>query len=127
MLGEFLSAGECVIGSQLHPWVNPPFDETVDSFNSFPGNLSRSIERAKIAALSEAITRNFGARPIVYRAGRYGIGPNSEALLASVSSADTTEVVLRDSYHVATLDNDAPEIFARSVAWIRERTPAGRP
>ncbi|MGY1752622.1 alpha/beta hydrolase [Blastococcus sp. SYSU D01042] len=49
---------------------------------------------------------------------------NSEALLSSVSSADTTEVVLRDSYHVATLDNDAPEIFARSAAWIRERTPA---
>jgi esterase/lipase len=52
---------------------------------------------------------------------------NSEVLLASVSSEDTTEVVLRDSYHVATLDNDAPEIFARSVAWIRERTPAARP
>lgn len=49
---------------------------------------------------------------------------NSEALLSSVSSPDTTEVVLRDSYHVATLDNDAPEIFARSAAWIRERTPA---
>ncbi len=49
---------------------------------------------------------------------------NSEALLSSVSSADTTEVVLRDSYHVATLDNDAPQIFERSVAWIRERTPA---
>ncbi len=49
---------------------------------------------------------------------------NSEVLLASVSSRDTTEVVLGDSYHVATLDNDAPQIFQRSVAWIRERTPA---
>ncbi len=47
---------------------------------------------------------------------------NSEVLLTSISSADTTEVVLRDSYHVATLDNDAPQIFQRSVAWIRERT-----
>lgn len=52
---------------------------------------------------------------------------NSEVLLASVASADTTEVVLGDSYHVATLDNDAPQIFERSVAWIRERTPASRP
>jgi esterase/lipase len=52
---------------------------------------------------------------------------NSEVLLASVSSDDTTEVVLRDSYHVATLDNDAPQIFERSVAWIRERTPAFEP
>ena len=33
----------------------------------------------------------------------------------------------RDSYHVATLDNDAPHIFERSVAWLRERTPAVEP
>ncbi len=45
-------------------------------------------------------------------------------LLAGVSSRDTTEVLLEDSYHVATLDNDAPLIFDRSVAWIRERIPA---
>ncbi|MGY1747396.1 alpha/beta hydrolase [Blastococcus sp. SYSU D00695] len=45
-------------------------------------------------------------------------------LLAGVSSADTTEVLLEDSYHVATLDNDAPRVFAESVAWIRERVPA---
>ncbi len=81
VLRGFVEAGECLIGSQLHPWVNPPFDETVDSFNSFPGNLPRGIERAKIAALTEAITTNFGQRPIVYRAGRYGVGPNTEALL----------------------------------------------
>jgi carboxylesterase len=45
-------------------------------------------------------------------------------LLAGVSSTDTTEVLLEDSYHVATLDNDAPRIFAESVGWIRERVPA---
>jgi esterase/lipase len=45
-------------------------------------------------------------------------------LLAEVGSTDTTEVLLHESYHVATLDNDAPEVFARSVEWIRERVPA---
>lgn len=45
-------------------------------------------------------------------------------LLAGVSSTDATEVLLEDSYHVATLDNDAPMLFERSVAWIRERVPA---
>ncbi|MGZ4658782.1 MAG: alpha/beta hydrolase [Blastococcus sp.] len=49
---------------------------------------------------------------------------NSQVLLDGISSADTTEVVLRDSYHVATLDNDAPAIFAGSVDWMRERTTA---
>jgi len=45
-------------------------------------------------------------------------------LLAEVGSTDTTEVLLHESYHVATLDNDAPEVFARSVEWILERVPA---
>jgi carboxylesterase len=45
-------------------------------------------------------------------------------LLAGVSSGDATEVLLEDSYHVATLDNDAPLVFQRSVEWIRTRVPA---
>ena len=49
---------------------------------------------------------------------------NSEILLAGVGTADKTEVLLHDSYHVATLDNDAPKIFEGSVEWIRDRVPA---
>jgi hypothetical protein len=26
-LREMQEAGECTIGTQLHPWVNPPFEE----------------------------------------------------------------------------------------------------
>ncbi|MET0764436.1 MAG: alpha/beta fold hydrolase [Blastococcus sp.] len=46
---------------------------------------------------------------------------NSTILLAGIGSSDKTEVLLEDSYHVATLDNDAPKIFAGSVDWIRDR------
>jgi carboxylesterase len=49
---------------------------------------------------------------------------SGRALLAGVSSTDVTEVLLEDSFHVATLDNDAPRIFAGSVEWIRQRVPA---
>jgi esterase/lipase len=52
---------------------------------------------------------------------------NSRALLDGVSSTDTTEVWLENSYHVATLDNDAPLIFEGAVDWIRARTPAEEP
>jgi esterase/lipase len=52
---------------------------------------------------------------------------STQVLLAGISSTDATEVVLENSYHVATLDNDAPTIFAGSVAWIRERIPAAEP
>jgi len=81
ILRGFLEAGECTIGAQLHPWVNPPFDEAIVVRNSFPGNLPRELERAKLLALTERLEAGFGERPIVYRAGRYGVGPNTEALL----------------------------------------------
>ncbi|MFZ4485222.1 MAG: alpha/beta hydrolase [Candidatus Nanopelagicales bacterium] len=47
---------------------------------------------------------------------------NSAWILANVSSADLTEVLLPDSYHVATLDNDAEKIFEGSAAFVRRVT-----
>ena len=44
---------------------------------------------------------------------------NSRIVLDGIRSADVTDVVLEDSYHVATLDNDAPTIFAGSVEFAR--------
>ena len=45
-------------------------------------------------------------------------------IMTTVSSRDLTEHVLEDSYHVATLDNDAPTIFEGSADFIR-RVSAG--
>lgn len=75
--------GESTIGTQLHPWVNPPFDEAVTPFNSFPGNLPPALEAAKLDVLTAAITAAFGKAPLAYRAGRYGIGPHTIELLAA--------------------------------------------
>jgi carboxylesterase len=49
---------------------------------------------------------------------------SSAMVLARVSSRDVTEVVLHDSYHVATLDHDAPRIFAASLEFVRRLAPA---
>lgn len=70
------------IGAQLHPWVSPPFGEPVTPANSYAGNLPRELEAAKIDALTGALVAAFGKRPLAYRAGRYGIGPATIALLA---------------------------------------------
>ncbi len=43
---------------------------------------------------------------------------SSELLLARISSEDVTEVVLHESFHVATLDHDAPRIFEGSEQFI---------
>jgi carboxylesterase len=47
---------------------------------------------------------------------------SAEAIRASVSSRDVTERTLENSYHVATLDNDAPTIFEESTLFVRRVT-----
>ena len=49
---------------------------------------------------------------------------SSAAVLAGVSSRDATEVVYERSHHVLTLDEDAPALFAASVAFADRITGA---
>jgi len=51
---------------------------------------------------------------------------NSQIVLDGISSTDVTEIWLENSYHVATMDNDAEEIFTSSVEFI-EKITAGLP
>jgi carboxylesterase len=46
-------------------------------------------------------------------------------ITAQVSSRDVTERLLEDSYHVATLDNDAPAIFEESAAFVARVSAPG--
>jgi hypothetical protein len=77
-------AGKAEIGAHLHPWVTPPHEEEVTTLNSYHCNLPPALERAKIEALTDAIARGFGARPTVFKAGRYGFGPNSAKAIADL-------------------------------------------
>ena len=45
-------------------------------------------------------------------------------LVEGLAGGRVEERVLEDSYHVATLDNDAPTIFAGSVEFVRTHAPA---
>ncbi|WP_066794610.1 polysaccharide deacetylase family protein [Sphingomonas soli] len=82
VLKGLIADGRSAIGTQLHPWVSPPFDEEVSNFNSFTGNLSSGLQEAKLITLTESIVAAFGRRPLAYRAGRYGVGPQTLELLA---------------------------------------------
>lgn len=93
MLRQWREAGECIIGTQLHPWVNPPFDEEVGLRNSFPGNLPEQLEFSKLAALTRKIEETCGVRPVIYRAGRYGLGPHSIEALEKLEYLIDTSIV----------------------------------
>ena len=59
VLKALRDAGQCQIGAHLHPWVTPPHDEVVNEVNSYACNLPPA---------------NFGFRPTMFKAGRYGLG-----------------------------------------------------
>jgi carboxylesterase len=67
---------------------------------------------------------------LMYRSREDHVVDDLSAQLLKGGAVNTTvrEVMLEDSYHVATLDNDAPQIFAGSVEFIEsltEATPLG--
>lgn len=113
LLAQITADGRSSIGAQLHPWVNPPFGEEQSIFNSFAGNLDSGSEAAKIDVLTMAIARAFGRAPRAFRAGRYGIGPATAALLAERGYRLDTSMRARHDYSAqggpdfAAIDNGA--------------------
>ena len=92
IIGDAVKRGKADVGAQLHGWVTPPFDEEVNRRNSFAGNLPADLEAAKFANLRDAIEQAFGKAPKAYRAGRYGLGENSVAMLSEAGFAIDTSV-----------------------------------
>ena len=81
IIGSAVNAGRAEVGIQLHPWVNPPFEEEVGPFTSYAGNLPPALEREKFTRLRDTIAEAFDTTPLIYRAGRYGLGPETAGLL----------------------------------------------
>jgi hypothetical protein len=100
IIGDAVRRGKAEVGVQLHPWVNPPFEEEVSMRNSFAGNLPPALEGAKFMALRDAVEAAFGAAPLIYRAGRYGLGPHTADLLKRAGiKIDTSVRPLFDYSH----------------------------
>lgn len=95
-----------------------------------PGVTERAYERTPLHALQSMLDLFAAVRTdlpkvtqpvLVFRSLQDHVVPASSTahVLSMISSADVTEVVCPDSYHVATLDHDAPRIFADSLAFVR--------
>jgi len=120
--------------------VLPVLQLVVPSLAAIAGDIAKNVEgdptyegaypRTPLRALHSQtkmwrdVRQNLGRvdQPLlVYRSAQdHVVDPSSVKLLrAGVSSADATYVTLARSYHVATLDHEAEEIFSGSVAFIR--------
>jgi hypothetical protein len=120
-LRPLVQQGRALVGAHLHPWVAPPHEEAVNGRNSFPGNLPAALERAKLAGLAAAIAAAFGAPPVIYKAGRYGIGPNTFASLEALGFTIDLSPAPPFDYRAER----GPDFSARSLApeWVG---PSGR-
>lgn len=92
IIGDACARGAAEVGIQLHPWVNPPFEEEINAHNSYAGNLPTDLEREKLLRLRDEINAKFKCVPQIYRAGRYGLGPSSSKLLKQAGVAVDTSV-----------------------------------
>ena len=108
VLRSLMEAGRCEIGTHLHPWVSPPYEEDVSRFNSYAGNLPRQLEYDKLRMLTEAITASFGRAPTAFKAGRYGLGPHTAESIAALGYRIDASVVPYSAF----LDDGGPDFRA---------------
>ncbi|MBL4838994.1 MAG: hypothetical protein JKY34_15610, partial [Kordiimonadaceae bacterium] len=92
------AAGRCEIGMHLHAWLTPPFDEDVCDYNSFQGNLRPALEFTKMSNLKNAISQCFGEAPTIFKAGRYGVGPQTFDILKQLGFKIVCSVTPHTSY-----------------------------
>lgn len=101
-----------------------------------PGVRELAYDRTPLHALASHVALNADVAPrlsritqplLLLRSAEDHVVPASSSALVlhSVSSSDVTEIVLPDSFHVATLDNDADRIAKESLAFIGRLSAAG--
>jgi hypothetical protein len=74
------------IGAHLHPWTNPPFEnsDTNDHSNPYPSELPIELFHQKMEMLTNSIDSKLGLKPSSYRAGRWGFCASHIPILLSL-------------------------------------------
>lgn len=92
ILRAIFEQGKCDIGTHLHPWNSPPIKENLTEFNSQLKNLPYELIKAKLDNLTKRIIEEFGIQPIIFRAGRWGLGENVVKVLIELGYKIDTSV-----------------------------------
>jgi hypothetical protein len=91
ILREISASGAAEIGAHLHPWNTPPLSEAMLPGHSMLKNLDAGLQLEKLRVLRDALTQAVGRAPTSFRAGRFGLGPETvRALLACGFRVDSS-------------------------------------
>ena len=84
------------IGAHLHPWNTPPFQDLPFAEPVASDLLPALLVREKLVTLRAAFYEHMGARPLVFRMGRFDLGRQVAALLPELGfRVDSSVVPLR--------------------------------
>jgi len=72
LLRGVMEDGRCEIGTHLHTWNTPPFEEEKTPRNTMLCNLDEGLQSRKLETLHAKIAKNFGFEPTTFRSGRWG-------------------------------------------------------
>jgi len=92
ILSEIRSQNKCEIGTHLHPWNTPPLQETINEKNSMLKNLQYELQLEKLRVLTDKVASAFGTPPRSFRAGRWGLGPETVKALVQCGYVTDTSV-----------------------------------
>jgi peptidoglycan/xylan/chitin deacetylase (PgdA/CDA1 family) len=92
LLREAASGGD-EIGAHLHAWETPPEGPGDGTARPYIYEYEPGLRLAKLRALTETLTEVFGAPPVSYRAGRWGLDALELRHLASLGYHVDTSIV----------------------------------
>ena len=81
------------IGGHLHAWETPPFTDADALAHPYIFEYDASTRLAKLGSVTKALSDAFGAQPVSYRAGRWGIDAIEMTNLAAMGYTIDTSVV----------------------------------
>jgi hypothetical protein len=113
-----LAAEGAEIGAHLQPWTTPPFVEPVDNGHAFPGNLPAWLQRKKLATLCAAIEDATGTRPVIFKAGRYGIGAATMRLLEEMGFE--VDLSIAPGFNYAPESGPDFSLYQPGLSWFGE-------
>jgi hypothetical protein len=128
ILREIAESGAAEIGAHLHPWNTPPLDEALLPRNSMLKNLAGELQGRKLRVLRDALAAATGRAPTSFRAGRFGLGPETVSELIGCGfrvDSSVTPWIDWEEFDDGPDFRGAPQGCYRIRAGQDPRTPAG--
>ena len=104
---RLLEGGDCEIGAHHHAWETPPFSAEDVRRHPYASTLPRAQFEAQLEALTSAITRAVGRRPVSYRSGRFGFSADHVAALEARADTSSSRASLRCSTRRTKVDRNS--------------------